>query len=208
MYKVFFNDRTVFINSKTALENVSFSLIEEVLTEAQTHEIALRFLQEETIKSLLIWNSSVELLKEWFFKQFRIIEAAGGVVLNENKQLLCIHRLGKWDLPKGKVEKKEQIPHAAVREVEEECGIHAPEIVEEFEVTYHLYQNKYDANRWVLKPTYWFLMKYCGNELLTPQTEESIEDVRWVAVENLDSIVKNTYASLLPVFEKAIKVVK
>ena len=34
-----------------------------------------------------------------------------------------IQRLGDWDLPKGKVEKREGVEAAAVREVQEECGL-------------------------------------------------------------------------------------
>jgi hypothetical protein len=37
-------------------------------------------------------------------QNFNIIEAAGGVVENPNNQVLMIFRLGKWDLPKGKVD--------------------------------------------------------------------------------------------------------
>ena len=33
---------------------------------------------------------------------FKVVKAAGGVIENENKQILFIYRLKKWDLPKGK----------------------------------------------------------------------------------------------------------
>ena len=33
---------------------------------------------------------------------------AGSLVVNRNKELLLIYRKGKWDLPKGKVEKSEK----------------------------------------------------------------------------------------------------
>jgi hypothetical protein len=66
--------------------------------------------------------------KNWkrFVKQFTVIEAAGGVVLNEADDWLFIHRLGRWDLPKGKLEKGEKPKQAATREVSEECGIPEP----------------------------------------------------------------------------------
>src|SRR5690606_23008426 len=62
-----------------------------------------------------------------FFKQIKasvnVIKAAGGLVENSKSEYLFIKRLGKWDLPKGKVEEGEKMKEAAVREVEEECGI-------------------------------------------------------------------------------------
>src|SRR5690606_25043669 len=51
------------------------------------------------------------------------IHAAGGVVFNSAGDLLMIHRLGRWDLPKGKCEHNESVNESAIREVQEECGI-------------------------------------------------------------------------------------
>ena len=45
--------------------------------------------------------------------QFRVVEAAGGFVLNEHGSLLVMKRRGVWDLPKGKIEKGESVVQAA-----------------------------------------------------------------------------------------------
>lgn len=37
-----------------------------------------------------------------FAKDYRIIHAAGGIVSNENDEILMIYRLEKWDFPKAK----------------------------------------------------------------------------------------------------------
>ena len=50
------------------------------------------------------------------------VPAAGGLLTNDQGELLCIHRLGHWDLPKGKLEPGEILEEAAAREVQEECG--------------------------------------------------------------------------------------
>ena len=56
----------------------------------------------------------------------RIVEGAGGVVLNdEGKVLLIRHRNGTWVFPKGHVEPGESKVDTAVREVEEEAGVQA-----------------------------------------------------------------------------------
>ena len=39
---------------------------------------------------------------------FPLVQAAGGLVENKNKQFLFICRNNKWDLPKGKIEKKKK----------------------------------------------------------------------------------------------------
>ena len=59
------------------------------------------------------WDQILDTLKAIFI----FIEAGGGAVFNENKELLCIYRRGVWDLPKGKLDAGEVIPECAVREV-------------------------------------------------------------------------------------------
>ncbi len=134
-----------------------------------------------------------------FFKDYhqRII-AAGGLVINEAGYLLVIHRLGMWDLPKGKMEENENPRETALREVEEECGITGLEVVEELPATYHTYPHK---GREVLKHTHWFLMRYRGTLAPTPQTEEDISEVKFMPPEEVAEAVKNTYESLMPLFE-------
>src|SRR5690606_21747075 len=69
-------------------------------------------------------HPDMEKVFKTLLQQLEIIKAAGGLVKNGAGEFLFIHRLGKWDLPKGKLENKEKMREAAVREVEEECGIH------------------------------------------------------------------------------------
>jgi len=135
---------------------------------------------------------------EAFTKAHKGIEAAGGLVINEADALLVIHRLGFWDLPKGKLEKGESPEIAALREVEEECGISDLKILNQLPDSYHTYE--YNGKK-VLKRTYWFLMNYKGNEKLIPQTEEAILEVCFMPEKDVETIaIQNTYQSLLPLF--------
>lgn len=126
----------------------------------------------------------------------KVIEAAGGLVKNENKDLLFIYRNDKWDLPKGKIEKGETIKEAAVREVEEECNITIFKRGEKICKTYHTYIYR---NEVVLKKTHWYKMKARGQNKLKPQREEGITDVRWFKPDHIDAILANTFPSILDV---------
>lgn len=151
--------------------------------------------KETKIIVQLIANDKAQLWK-LFQSNLQLIEAAGGVVQNTERQVLFIHRLGKWDLPKGKIENGETPEESALREVEEECGITQLTLGEALPETYHIYSHK---GRYILKKTYWFSMSYSGNESLVPQTEEDIEKVVWVDTNQLSQQLENTYASLKPI---------
>lgn len=132
-------------------------------------------------------------------KSVLVIEAAGGLAKNERKEYLFIFRNGTWDLPKGKIEKDEKVKAAAIREVEEECGIIVKKLGKKICKTYHAYIYKGEV---VLKKSYWFKMKCAGQDKLKPQKEEGITDARWFTREKLDVITKNTFPSILQVMEK------
>lgn len=132
-------------------------------------------------------------------KSVTLIEAAGGLVVNPAGNFLFIYRNDKWDLPKGKIEKDEKTKEAAVREVEEECGIKVSKLKEKICKTYHVYINRGEV---VLKKTHWFNMECKGKEKLKPQKEEGITDVRWFEKEHIEPIIDNTFPSILDVLHK------
>ena len=198
MYKVFFKDRAIFLGDKA--ESMNFPYMVYLWTEGDNLEaIVSDFDKDENKGSLFFAAVDVEALFSEFKNQFKYIEAAGGLVFNTKNEILAIYRLGKWDLPKGKVENDETIDEAARREVEEECGITNLQIGQELESTYHTY---WMNNSWMLKRSYWFKMSYSGNEKLVPQTEEDIEKVIWTPCNQLDEFKANTYASILEVINK------
>jgi 8-oxo-dGTP pyrophosphatase MutT (NUDIX family) len=132
-------------------------------------------------------------------KTIPVIAAAGGLVKNEKKEYLFIYRLDKWDLPKGKIEKGETIKQAAVREVEEECGITVQKLGKKIGKTYHAYISRGEV---VLKKSYWYKMKALGQDKLKPQKEEGITDARWFSKDKMSVITKNTFPSIAEVMGK------
>jgi len=133
-------------------------------------------------------------------KTVTVIEAAGGLVKNEKKEFLFIYRNDTWDLPKGKIEKGETIKDAAVREVEEECGIVVKKLGKRICKTYHAYISRGEV---VIKKSYWFKMKAEGQEKLKPQKEEGITDARWFVKDKMGIILKNSFPSIIDVMEKS-----
>jgi len=140
-----------------------------------------------------IIQENVSAIWKQFKNNFKLIQAAGGVVLYQDR-ILLIHRLGKWDLPKGKLEENESISACAIREVQEECGIDSLEIIKQLPSTFHMYTDKKGAI--VLKETFWFEMQSKEESEVKPQIEEGIEEVKWVSRKNLKEYTLNTYSSL------------
>lgn len=136
------------------------------------------------------------------FRDCTFIRAAGGVVRCPQQKFLFIHRLGKWDLPKGKLEVGEQPEQGAVREVAEECSVPEPKIIGSLPPTYHTYPYK---NGHALKRTDWYLMELSECHALTPQTEEDITDARWLTINEVGQIcLPNTYPAIVDVWLSAL----
>ncbi len=127
-----------------------------------------------------------------------IIEAAGGLLVNSQGQLLCIFRNNFWDLPKGKIEAGETIEAAAVREVSEECGVPEPVIFSKLETTLHTYEHP-RTGQIVLKRTYWFAMQ-CANgdcgQALVPQREEGITEAVWADCAAVRKMIPLAYENI------------
>lgn len=133
-----------------------------------------------------------------FQAEHTFVLAAGGLVRDETGRLLAIRRLGKWDLPKGKVEKNEAVDKAALREVKEECGLKNVSLVRNVTSTWHTYERKGKQH---LKRTEWFLMQGTAQDVLVAQAEEDIEEVCWLDAQGLSIMERDTYPSLMPVLQ-------
>jgi 8-oxo-dGTP pyrophosphatase MutT (NUDIX family) len=131
-----------------------------------------------------------------FFKKHKYIEAAGGMVQRDDG-FLFIKRNGVWDIPKGKLDPGETPKIAAVREIEEECGLVAPIIKDYLIDTWHTYVHK---GKNVLKRTYWYWLDEGEVKTkLVPEAEEGITDVAYFKLSELEPIMANTYLSIIEV---------
>lgn len=128
------------------------------------------------------------------------IIAAGGIVVNPNKEILWIFRRGFWDLPKGKLDPNESIEACAIREVMEETGISNLVLGDLILTTIHQYHDTY-LNTEVEKTTYWYQMTTDTIQEGVPQTEEDIEAIAWVKKADLAPYLAKTYENINQVME-------
>ena len=178
-------------------EFTSKDLVGDVLVRDATAAFLDRVLRLMEVKKLKKLDSLTLLAKKKKYlilhlkDQFKIAKAAGGLVV-KNGQVLMIYRLGKWDLPKGKLERNEEVTLGAVREVEEECNIKV-ELGEKLPSTWHSYA--YKGNK-MLKKTSWYAMRCLDDSVMRPQTEEYIEEVRWMSPQEALTHIEASYASI------------
>lgn len=201
MYKVFFKDRTLFLTDKLEQDlSQNFDALHKYTSHHELQDFVTTFENNTALHTGYIYGRKKEVLLSALKKCFRFIKAAGGLVINPNNELLIIHRLGVYDLPKGKCEKDETFRKTALREVEEECGISDLVIRHPLLSTFHTYEQK---GVHYLKETAWFFMDYFGFDQPTPQTEENIISATWVDEKGISELLQNTYPSIREVFEKA-----
>ncbi|MBN2638192.1 MAG: NUDIX domain-containing protein [Bacteroidales bacterium] len=189
MNKVFFHEHLITFKP----DKMNDGLNVKVTDAKELRDFVFRWLQEDRRKDILLFGYDVKQLKKDFQKIFRFVEAAGGVVTNSDKKVLFINRWDRWDLPKGKKEKKETISQCAVREVEEETGVQDLKVLRSLPSSYHIFET---TEQWYLKKTHWFLMETSFEGEPIPQNEEDITLVRWMNKEECTGALSTTYRSL------------
>ncbi len=199
MYKVFYKDRTVFFtqNEQSFHDNSEVGIL--YFKNRKHLKLALaEFTDNKEIKNLYVIADNPKCAFGKFMELYKLIEAAGGLVLCNSKALF-IFRRGKWDLPKGKLEKGESPETGAIREVEEECGLSNLTIQKLLDTTYHTYTLH---GKDILKRTYWFEMTHDGLQKPIPQTEEEITEATWIEPNDYEKITRNTFPSIIQVLQK------
>jgi 8-oxo-dGTP pyrophosphatase MutT (NUDIX family) len=171
----------------------------DVLKSDALFDIVLR----EEINIIVFIHPDLDALKKAFFANFELLIAAGGVVENPNKEVLLMHRRKHWDLPKGKWDDGETIEECALREIAEETGVQNGTIQQHLFNTYHTYTQ---GNQLILKETYWYYITINDQPNLVPQTEEDIEQLKWVKKEEINNQVNPTFASIKDVLMKYLAI--
>lgn len=197
MYKVFINDQAITFSS----QEPAFQGKDVLLLNTQSEWTPLKLVDKAASgTSVVLISDSPEKNLKTFIKEFQLIRAAGGVVRKDELSgpVLMIFRIGKWDLPKGKIDKGENKEQAAIREVEEECGVTGLSIVKSLPDTFHLYKVR---GTWLLKQTFWYEMICSGGDELKPQREENILEARWMNEKELMFILPLCFSSIRNLLE-------
>lgn len=201
--KIYFNDKFIeFQNHDSQYShNQPVKIYDTIEDESTLKKIVELFSDENDRSNIIIRNQNFEKIFEELKKYFIYIEAAGGFI-EKNDEFLCIHRHGRWDLPKGKLEKGETPSEAGIRECEEECGVKKLKIIRPLSSSFHVYPHKKGL---ALKQSYWFYMRTDYDKKLKPQAEEDIDEVEWFSRTELQTrVLPDTYYTINDVITEGL----
>jgi 8-oxo-dGTP pyrophosphatase MutT (NUDIX family) len=198
--KIYFNDKPLFLcdqldeTIEPFVHHDDAIFIDEL--DSHTVKTMIHEMQLDKVHAGVFLHPDLAALKKAFWKKFTVIQAAGGLVVNEEDKLLMIFRRGKWDLPKGKLDNGETLEQCALREVEEETGLTNITLLSPLLTTFHTY---HEGTKYVLKESYWYNMKVTGIQNLQPQTEEDILETRWVTTAEAEELFPECFPSVIDV---------
>jgi hypothetical protein len=172
-YKVFINTKLMILT--TALPKSKNSLVFPL--ETTSFQTILQVLKETKARKIyLIGDDPASLLKT-FKSKLPVVQAGGGLVRNQSGKMLFIFRKGKWDLPKGKIDKGETLEKGAKREVKEETGVKKLELNGLAGVTYHIFKRN-DTGK------------------LKPELQEDITEAKWKGPKKTEKALENSYGNI------------
>ncbi len=200
-YKIYYEHKKVIIADEADLNFNGNNTLFATFDNTEILKGLIKILTEvPTIETLYVYGEKPDEIWDSFKSIYTIIEAAGGLTLNKGNHALLIFRHGKWDLPKGKIEKNESIEQAAIREVIEECGVKDLSIESKLMNTYHVYSM---GEKQILKISHWYLMRCNDSEpSLVPQIIEGITDAKWMTVTDALSVLEQCYSSVKEVLTR------
>jgi ADP-ribose pyrophosphatase YjhB (NUDIX family) len=205
MYKIYIGKIPVLLVSKEESKQYKTGSLRDMIVE-HTPKRRKRLYQivdnlekgTKNYDSILVISEDLAQLKKDFLDIYTVHRAGGGVVFNDKKEVLAIHRMGYWDLPKGNEEEGESIEETAIREVQEETGVKTLNLGNFVCDTYHTYNTK--SGKRILKWSTWYKMT-TTETLLTPQKEEDIDLAVWMTVDELKS-KQPIYKNILDVLDQ------
>ena len=160
---------------------------------ATSFQTILQVLKETKAKKIYLIGDDPATLLGTFKSKLPVIQAGGGLVRNQSGKMLFIFRKGKWDLPKGKIDKGETLEKGAKREVKEETGVKKLQLNGLAGVTYHIFKRN---DKYQLKETHWFHMTTTYTGKLKPELQEDITKAKWKGPKKTVKALENSYGNI------------
>ncbi|PWT70400.1 MAG: NUDIX hydrolase [Bacteroidetes bacterium] len=202
--KIYFNDKPLFLCDEFNEEINGYAHHDDAVFIDEFSSAAVNSMihemRQEKVHAGIYYHPKLNELQKAFWKKFVLVKAGGGLVLNENDEILFMCRRKKWDLPKGKLDKGETIEECALREVKEETGLNKVKLKKPLTVTYHTYD---ENGKHILKESHWFLMEATGKQEMKPQVEEQITELRWTDQKQVGKMLQESFPSIVDVFQSA-----
>ena len=195
MYKVFVNDKPLFLTNEISKET-DFQLF--LLDSIDIEQVIVKMFQNK-IKKAYLYHPDESVIMKTLKAKIPVNKAGGGLVYNKKGEVLFIFRNGKWDLPKGGTDKGELIDETAMREVEEETGVNGLVVGKKLQKTYHVFKRN---GKYKLKITHWFEMHTDFEGTPIGQIEEGIEKVAWLNPHQIKEALQNSYENIKLLFEE------
>ena len=195
MYKVFVNEIPIILSTEKKIGKQYTSI---PLKLAKFKKLITKINNGELLY-VNLYHKNPEKLERFLRKKLPVVEAGGGMVFNDKREILFIRRNKKWDLPKGKVEKGETHEEAAIRETIEETGVQDLMVKRFITKTYHIFRRN---EKFKLKITYWFEMYSNYEGPLIPEPSEGIKKVRWKNFEKAQAALNDSYENIKLLFPK------
>lgn len=200
--KIYFDNKPLFLCDEIDITIEEFVHHDDAIyideLDGHTIRTMIHEMQLEKVHAGIFQHKDFDELKKAFFKKFTLVIASGGLVTNESDDVLLIFRRGKWDLPKGKLDKGETLEQCAVREVEEETGLKNISLHQPLTITYHTY---HEGTKFILKESHWFKMSVKEKQDLVAQEAEGITETKWVRPADLKTYFDETYPSVRDVLK-------
>jgi len=172
---IYLNERPlIIVPTHQAIPNKYKDAVLYTLPDQHTIESTLQALETGKLPAAIFINPDTDVMLDTVKSYFSILVAAGGLITNQEEEILLMFRRGKWDLPKGKQDEGENLEACALREVEEETGA-IGEIVEPVTPIDYWYQMDEEKRH---KTVYYYLMRFVGGDITKHDWE--MENVEWL----------------------------
>ena len=134
--------------------------------------------------------------------------SSGGVVyreLNGTTEVALIRVGHRWCLPKGQVEKGEELQETALREVKEETGLDGEVVAKIGDISYWFTGKDKNADSVkIFKRVYFYLIHYLGGDV--SQHDQEVEEVCWSPIS--EAAKRLSYPTERQTMTKAVALLK